>query len=629
VSAEGGRVFDLDPAWLQEVDASLCVSSQFVVGGNTGDRVISKQDGGEPSLQAGVAEALWVRLARSGFAFLARYEIGAGISIYPGGENEAAAAARAAAAAVLGDLASGEALSLERLSEAIERIAGTRDYRCALAVERAGRLVQKPDSPTPTEYEFFLRAARAARNAIAHAAPERGAIPVFNPVIWIVENERELPDWFLGTGERLRTAVVPWPELDERRRMATWLAPVFDDHDSLDEAEVETLVQRFASHSQGMTLIDMQSVMQLAKDRHMGLREIEDAVRGYRIGVLDNPWRQSSLREKVRDELAALELPVGERPPGSITRRVIGQDDAVRRSLDILARSVTSLTAAHRATHSIGPRGVLFFAGPTGVGKTELAKALTELVFGDSSAYTRFDMSEFADASSAARLIGAPPGYIGFDAGGELTNAVRERPFSLILFDEIEKANQLIFDKFLQILEDGRLTDGRGGTTVFTEAILVFTSNLGITSVGADGSRVIEVESGMDKGEAEQRVLKAIRGFFRPELVNRLGGNIIVFDYVTEEFADRILQRLLDNVATRIEREYEAKLTIAPAARKTIAEFALADLSNGGRGIGSAVEEALVNPLARQLVFNPPQAGGEVLVEGLGRDGRSFALECG
>ncbi len=627
MSAVDRSGFDPDPAWLQEIDASLCVSSQFVVGGNTGDRVISRQDGGEPALQSGVAAALWGRLARSGFTFIARYEAGAGISIHPREDEDPTAAA--AAAAVLGDLAGGERLSLERLSEAIERVAGAREHRCALAIERAGRLVQKPDAPVPSEYDFFLRAARAARGAIAQGSPERGAIPVFNPVIWIVENERELPDWFLGTGERLRTAVVPWPELDERGRMAAWLAPAFDGYDSLEQGEVETLVQRFASHSQGMTLTDMQSVMQLAKDRHMGLREIEDAVRGYRIGVLDNPWRQSSLREKVRDELAALERPPDERPPGSITRRVIGQDAAVGRSLDILARSVTSLTAAHRATHAIGPRGVLFFAGPTGVGKTELAKALTELVFGDSSAYTRFDMSEFAEASSAARLIGAPPGYIGFDAGGELTNAVRERPFSLILFDEIEKANQLIFDKFLQILEDGRLTDGRGGTTVFTEAILVFTSNLGITSVGADGSRVTEVEPGLDRGEAEQRVLKAIRGFFRPELVNRLGGNIIVFDYVTEEFADRILQRLLDNVATRVEREYEAKLTIAPAAREAIAEFALADLSNGGRGIGSAVEEALVNPLARQLVFAPPQAGGEVRVEGLSRDGRSFELECG
>ncbi len=621
------RAVDSDPAWLQEIDASLCVSSHFVLGGNTADRVISRGAGGEPALQTGALDALWERLRRSGFSFLARYEIGTPLQIHPVGD-EAAVAATSAAAEVLGDLVSGQPLSLDRLPEAIEAIAGARERRCGLVIERAGRLVQRADAPTPEEYAFFLAAARAARSAFAHPAPERGSIPVFNPVIWVVENERELPDWFLGTGERLRTAVIPWPELDERRRMAGWLAPVFDDYPGLAEEEREALVQRFAGHTQGMTLVDMQSVMQLAKDRHMGLREIEDAARGYRVGVLDNPWRQTSLREKVRDELAALELPLAERPEKSITRRVIGQDDAVRRSLDILARSVTSLTAAHRAAHSIGPRGVLFFAGPTGVGKTELAKALTELVFGDSSAYTRFDMSEFADASTAARLIGAPPGYVGFDAGGELTNAVRERPFSLILFDEIEKADRLIFDKFLQILEDGRLTDGRGGTVVFTEAILVFTSNLGISAGGPDGERS-EAPAALDREESERRVLEAIRAFFRPELVNRLGTNIIVFDYIDAAAGDRILERLLDNVAQRVARECQTQLVLAPAARETLAGLALADLSNGGRGIGSVVEDALVNPLARRLILEPPEVGGELRVEEIRGDGGSYGLECG
>ena len=324
------RAVDTDPAWLQEIDASLCVSSHFVLGGNTADRVIASGADGEPAMHSGVLEALWERLRRSGFSFLARYEIGTPLGIHPVG-GESAAGATSAAAEVLGDLVSGQPVSLDRLPGAIEAVAGAREHRCGLVIERAGRLVQRADAPTPEEYAFFLAAARAARGALAHSAPQRGTIPVFNPVIWVVENERELPDWFLGTGERLRTAVIPWPELDERKRMAGWLAPVFDDYAGLPEEEREALIQRFAGHTQGMTLVDMQSVMRLAKDRHMGLREIEDAVRGYRVGVLDNPWRQVSLREKVRDELAALELPLAERPEKWITPRGMGQDAAVRR----------------------------------------------------------------------------------------------------------------------------------------------------------------------------------------------------------------------------------------------------------------------------------------------------------
>ena len=173
-----------------------------------------------------------------------------------------------------------------------------------------------------------------------------------------------------------------------------------------------------------------------------------------------------------------------------------GQRPAVTKTIDILMRSVMGLTGAQARASGNRPRGVLFFAGPTGVGKTELAKTLTQLIFGDERAYIRFDMSEFAEEHTGARLLGAPPGYIGYDAGGELTNAVREKPFSVVLFDEIEKAHPRILDKFLQILEDGRLTDGRGETAYFSEAILVFTSNLGITVEDEHGRRVQSVSPG-------------------------------------------------------------------------------------------------------------------------------------
>jgi len=193
------------------------------------------------------------------------------------------------------------------------------------------------------------------------------------------------------------------------------------------------------------------------------------------------------------------------------------------------------------------------------VGKTELAKTLTQLIFGDDRAYIRFDMSEFAEEHSGARLLGAPPGYIGYDAGGELTNAVRDKPFAVVLFDEIEKAHPRILDKFLQILDDGRLTDGRGETAYFSEAILVFTSNLGIYVEDEHGKRVQSVHPGDPQDVVEARVRGAIEDYFkfrlsRPEILNRIGDNIVVFGFITPDVGAQIFDGMLRNVVAACAR---------------------------------------------------------------------------
>ena len=239
-------------------------------------------------------------------------------------------------------------------------------------------------------------------------------------------------------------------------------------------------------------------------------------MRCFKVGALENPWKKAYLRERIH---GAAEV---------ISQRVKGQKPVITKTADILMRSVTGLTGAHTTATSSRPRGVLFFAGPTGVGKTELARALTGLIFGDERAYIRFDMSEFAAEHADARLLGAPPGYVGYDAGGELTNAVRARPFSVILFDEIEKAHPRILDKFLQILEDGRLTDGCGATVYFSEAILIFTSNLGISIRDEHGRHRLNVQAGEPYEQVEGKVRTAIADYFkftlgRPEILNRIG----------------------------------------------------------------------------------------------------------
>ncbi|MGN6599271.1 MAG: AAA family ATPase, partial [Actinomycetes bacterium] len=313
---------------------------------------------------------------------------------------------------------------------------------------------------------------------------------------------------------------------------------------------------------------------------------IDDAVRAYRVGQVDNPWARGLLRERIRDGEALL------------TRRVRGQQRAVRHALDILIRTSTGMTGAERAGSASGPRGILFFAGPTGVGKTELAKAITDLVFGDESAYVRFDMSEFSSEQSEARLIGSPPGYVGHGEGGELTNAVRQRPFSLVLFDEVEKAHPRILDKFLQILSDGRLTDGSGNTVYFGETLIVFTSNLGVPDV-PPGTAVPVGD------ELERQVKAAIEYEFavtinRPELLGRIGDNIVVFDYIDPTTARQLAGAFVDNVLARA-ADQGVRLTMADTVREQVIDLAVADLSKGGRGVGRAVESALVNPLARAM----------------------------
>jgi ATP-dependent Clp protease ATP-binding subunit ClpA len=438
--------------------------------------------------------------------------------------------------------------------------------------------------------------------------------PAFNTIFWVVEREGSLPDWLIIDNPRLRHIPVAKPDNQAREVIAPQLLRHMPEGSKLSPDGTAAMVRDFVDQTEGLLLLDLTAISQLARRENIPVTKIGDAIRNYKVGVTEDPWLKIP-RSRIQN---------GER---FIKERIKGQDHAVVHVMDIIKRAVTGVGSNRRGGR---PRGVAFLAGPTGVGKTELAKTITSLLFNDESSYIRFDMSEFSAEHADQRLIGAPPGYIGYDAGGELTNAIRERPFSVVLFDEVEKAHPRILDKFLQVLDDGVLTSGRGERVYFSEALILFTSNLGIYRLDEHGERVLNVAATEDYGVVQQKVRSEIDRHFkqiinRPELLNRMGENVIVFDFIREAVAADIFEAMLavtlKDVASR-----DVAIQISDGARLELKKLCLADLSNGGRGVRNKVEAHLVNPLARALFDSGLRPGGHAVISAI-RRGKITELE--
>jgi hypothetical protein len=604
----------LQPRWLADLERLLPIRSQFVVSGSIRDDFLTQL--GDGPVLAPLLRAVWETLKLRGYRCLLVFDPTDGLRVYPDEAETRVLAERLFDLKFTGGY---QVVSLETLAKLMKHLAGQRDARCAMVLDFASRLTRQPDHLAEGEHRFFV----AAEKLSLHAAPvvprDGGGLPLFNPVLWLVNRPQDLPSWFTLDSDRVASLIIGKPDYETREAAARQLAPLFAGFTEASASARSEFVRTFTEGTEGMSLSALSDITELASRQGFGIEGIDDAVRCYKVGALDSPWRKDYLRAKIRNAQSFIE------------DRVKGQHAAVVKTLDILKRSIMGMTGAQARAGSGRPRGVLFFAGPTGVGKTELAKTLTQLVFGDERAYLRFDMSEFAEEHTSARLLGAPPGYIGFDAGGELTNAVREKPFAVVLFDEIEKAHPRILDKFLQILEDGRLTDGRGDTAYFSEAILVFTSNLGIFVEDAQGNRVQNVRPGDPYETVESKVREAIDNHFkyrlsRPEILNRLGDNIVVFNFITPDVAEKIFDGMLRNVTQRVFEEHKAQLTLAPDMRAALLARCTRDLSNGGRGIGNQLESAFINPLSRALFEHDLEGKQHVAVSAMTETGKVTTL---
>ena len=608
------RDVDAFPRWLRQLAQYLPICSQFVVEGNIRDvHLVRSEDG---LLFQPIVNCLWELLQEQGCEGLIIYDRVSGIQVFPEDQQEAI---EQKLGSRLGQQRRNEPQSLEELQQRLFEVSASRELSCAFVIDYASRIARSAsDQMDEAEYDFFAACQKLADTTHELRRPDIGQL-VFNPIVWLVNQANDLPAWFVVGNDRIRTVVADMPDQQARLAVAERLARDLPGVDAMSEQDRSSATGVFASLTDGLTVRAMMQIRTLTRSQNLPFAQISDAIRAYRVGIADNPWRQTYLYDRIRS---------GDR---EITASVKGQAQAVQQTLDILKRSVTGLTAAQASSSGNKPRGILFFAGPTGVGKTELAKAITRLLFGDEQAYIRFDMSEFSAEQSEARLIGAPPGYIGYDAGGELVNAVRQRPFSVVLFDEIEKAHPQILDKFLQILDDGRLTDGRGDTVYFSETVIIFTSNLGVYVRDEFGEPVLNVSQDNDYAEVSKRIHKAIQDHFRfqlqrPELLNRIGDNIVVFDFIRTELAHQIMDKMLDNVIERVQDEHDVTLTIGEQPHEILVEQCLGDLTHGGRGIGNRLETVLINPLARALFDFELTAGKTITVEQLAEEDGIFKV---
>ncbi len=363
---------------------------------------------------------------------------------------------------------------------------------------------------------------------------------------------------------------------------------------------------------------DFQKVSEL---RYGVLRELDQKLANLKEQLEKYQGDRQLLREEVTDEDIAeivsrwTKIPVSKllesekqkllHMEENLHKRVVGQDEAVQAVADAIRRARAGLQEENR------PLGSFIFLGSTGVGKTELARALAEFLFDDEAAMVRLDMSEYQERHTVSRLIGAPPGYVGYEEGGQLTEAVRRRPYSVVLLDEIEKAHPEVFNILLQVLDEGRLTDNQGRTVNFRNTIIIMTSNLGselirerLSSGRWDSEEVLE--------EVKQEILSLLRRTLRPEFLNRID-EIIVFHPLRKEHLKQILRLQLQRLLQRLEKQ-QVSIQLTPAAEDYLIEIGT-DPLYGARPLKRALQRELVNPLARELLAGEFGPGDIVLVD--------------
>ena len=356
-----------------------------------------------------------------------------------------------------------------------------------------------------------------------------------------------------------------------------------------------------AAELQYGTLVQLEQQLREAEQQEAAAQDgrlLKEEVDAEDIAEIVSRWTGVPVSRLVEGEIEKLM-----KMEARLHERVIGQDEAITAVANAIRRSRAGLSDPNR------PLGSFIFLGPTGVGKTELARALAQFLFDDDQAMVRIDMSEYMEPHSVSRLIGAPPGYVGYEEGGQLTEAVRRRPYSVILLDEIEKAHPDVFNVLLQILDDGRATDGQGRTVDFKNAVIIMTSNLG-------SNYIMNLGAG-DEDEMRTRVMDALRSNFRPEFLNRID-EIIIFKPLSQDQIGEIVEIQLDQVNDRL-GDRQIHLEVTPAARQWLAERGF-EPAFGARPLKRLIQREVLDELARLVLSGDLRDGETVVIDADGND---------